>query len=488
MLNAPGLKGLAIDQQEPRLPSDSSVLQKVFGVVIRTQTYARLLYLLLLFAVGTAVFVALVSLIATGGGLLITLIGLPILVLTVFGWCYAAEVQRLMANTLLGSTIRPLPFEGETGKLWTWTRIGPRLRNEYTWRALAFNFLSFPLGIATITIAWSTLGQAVVFMLMPLTFWIGEGPEVAWGWRIDTANEALWCFFIGAVAVIPSLHVVNLTGWLCRKVAVFFLQSPERDIAIAEPRFDRAVIATVAWQGYGSRPLDEHAERVRSVQLRVWQGHVALYLATMLVLVVINGLATPDTWWVLWPAWGWGMLLAAHTGYFFLGHLGAHAALYVVAVLGLFLIDAVYAEQSWFYWPMIGWGIALAAHAYVFFGFSKIRPEEALILFDGPEVAPLAVPEPVPVAPIAVDVAMRNVRVDGSAIEVTPKEFDLLALLTAHPGRPFSREELLDTIWKNDFEVTDRTIDTHVQRLRRKLGLRSEAIQTVWGVGYRYQP
>ena len=71
---------------------------------------------------------------------------------------------------------------------------------------------------------------------------------------------------------------------------------------------------------------------------------------------------------------------------------------------------------------------------------------------------------------------------------MTPREFDLLALFTAHPGKPFSRDELLDQIWKDDLEVTDRTIDTHVQRLRRKLGLRSEAIQTVWGVGYRYQP
>ena len=42
-------------------------------------------------------------------------------------------------------------------------------------------------------------------------------------------------------------------------------------------------------------------------------------------------------------------------------------------------------------------------------------------------------------------------------------------------------------VWKNDYEVTDRTIDTHVQRLRKKLGDQSDAIQTVWGVGYRFQ-
>ncbi len=88
---------------------------------------------------------------------------------------------------------------------------------------------------------------------------------------------------------------------------------------------------------------------------------------------------------------------------------------------------------------------------------------------------------------LLVDVSMRRVRVDGRAVELTPKEFDLLALFAQNPGRPFSRDDLLDRIWKNDYEVTDRTIDTHVQRLRKKLGSESGVIQTVWGVGYRFE-
>jgi DNA-binding winged helix-turn-helix (wHTH) protein len=88
---------------------------------------------------------------------------------------------------------------------------------------------------------------------------------------------------------------------------------------------------------------------------------------------------------------------------------------------------------------------------------------------------------------LMVDVAMRRVRVDGRAVELTPKEFDLLTLFAQNPGRPFSRDDLLDRIWKNDYEVTDRTIDTHVQRLRKKLGSEAGVIQTVWGVGYRFE-
>ena len=87
-----------------------------------------------------------------------------------------------------------------------------------------------------------------------------------------------------------------------------------------------------------------------------------------------------------------------------------------------------------------------------------------------------------------VDVLMRRVTVNDEAIELTPKEFDLLALFVQNPARPFTRDELLDRIWKNEYDITDRTIDTHVQRLRKKLGDAAAVIQTVWGVGYKYQP
>lgn len=89
---------------------------------------------------------------------------------------------------------------------------------------------------------------------------------------------------------------------------------------------------------------------------------------------------------------------------------------------------------------------------------------------------------------IVVDAEARVALVGGRALELTPKEFDLLALFVGHPGRAFSREYLLERIWRSDYEVTDRTIDTHVQRIRKKLGGESAAIRTVWGIGYKFQP
>jgi DNA-binding response OmpR family regulator len=69
---------------------------------------------------------------------------------------------------------------------------------------------------------------------------------------------------------------------------------------------------------------------------------------------------------------------------------------------------------------------------------------------------------------------------------LTPKEFDLLALLVSHPGRVYERDTLLDMLWGMAYEGGTRTVDIHIQRLRRKLGADYEhLIQTVYGVGYK---
>ena len=83
-----------------------------------------------------------------------------------------------------------------------------------------------------------------------------------------------------------------------------------------------------------------------------------------------------------------------------------------------------------------------------------------------------------------------EVRVKGRAVELTPKEFELLAILVAAPGRVFGREELLDAVWGRDGFVEPRTVDVHLARLRAKFTaarLPAPAIDTVRGVGYRFR-
>jgi phosphate regulon transcriptional regulator PhoB len=83
-----------------------------------------------------------------------------------------------------------------------------------------------------------------------------------------------------------------------------------------------------------------------------------------------------------------------------------------------------------------------------------------------------------------------EVRMKGQPVELTPKEFELLAALVATPGRVFGREELLDLVWGTDGFVEPRTVDVHVARLRGKFTAARvpvPAIETVRGVGYRFR-
>jgi DNA-binding response OmpR family regulator len=89
---------------------------------------------------------------------------------------------------------------------------------------------------------------------------------------------------------------------------------------------------------------------------------------------------------------------------------------------------------------------------------------------------------------LQIDVAGRTASVAGHEMDLTPKEFDLLHVLAAQPGRAYSREYLLQRIWGVEYDGFDRTVDTHVVRLRRKLGPLGERVTTVWGIGYKLQP
>jgi two-component system response regulator BaeR len=90
--------------------------------------------------------------------------------------------------------------------------------------------------------------------------------------------------------------------------------------------------------------------------------------------------------------------------------------------------------------------------------------------------------------PIILDESTRQATVDGKALSLTPSEFGLLNVLIAFPGRVFSRSELLDKVQGYRFEGYDRTIDSHVKNLRRKIAeVRPdlEVIQTIYGIGYK---
>ncbi|NGZ77720.1 response regulator transcription factor [Saccharibacillus alkalitolerans] len=88
--------------------------------------------------------------------------------------------------------------------------------------------------------------------------------------------------------------------------------------------------------------------------------------------------------------------------------------------------------------------------------------------------------------PLRIRLSHRSAELNGSELELTPKEFDLLALLISRPARVFTRDDLLDRVWSMDYVGGTRTVDIHVQRLRKKLGEEHQGLlQTVYGVGYK---
>lgn len=78
----------------------------------------------------------------------------------------------------------------------------------------------------------------------------------------------------------------------------------------------------------------------------------------------------------------------------------------------------------------------------------------------------------------------------GSTVQLTAKEMDLLWHMASHPGRVFSREQLLESVWGYEYFGDTRTVDTHIKRIRHKLGVQEDGpwdIKTVWGVGYKFE-
>ncbi|WP_114570763.1 response regulator transcription factor [Exiguobacterium flavidum] len=88
---------------------------------------------------------------------------------------------------------------------------------------------------------------------------------------------------------------------------------------------------------------------------------------------------------------------------------------------------------------------------------------------------------------LEIDTESRTVHVSGKLVSLTRKEFDLLHLFVQHNDKVFSREQLLDQIWGADYIGNLRTVDTHIKTLRLKLGEAGNAIQTVWGIGYKFE-
>ena len=88
---------------------------------------------------------------------------------------------------------------------------------------------------------------------------------------------------------------------------------------------------------------------------------------------------------------------------------------------------------------------------------------------------------------LEINFVSRNVTVNGKAVALTPKEYELLSYFAQNPGRVLSRKQLLNEVWGYDFYGDVRTVDTHIKMLRESLGEYRGFIVTVWGTGYKFE-
>ena len=103
-------------------------------------------------------------------------------------------------------------------------------------------------------------------------------------------------------------------------------------------------------------------------------------------------------------------------------------------------------------------------------------------------IAPETLPETLTAGPLVLDQTGHSATLDGRDLDLTPTEFELLAILLQNPGRAFTRLELLDRVQGDAYEGYERTIDAHIKNVRAKLGddpRHPRFIQTVFGIGYK---
>lgn len=95
--------------------------------------------------------------------------------------------------------------------------------------------------------------------------------------------------------------------------------------------------------------------------------------------------------------------------------------------------------------------------------------------------------ECVDVGGIEINKAAHIVKIDGQEIELSYKEFELLSYFVDNKGLALSREKILNNVWNYDYFGDARTIDTHVKKLRKKMGDKGDYIKTIWGMGYKFE-
>lgn len=212
------------------MKTKQNIFSRFFGVIVSGKTYRNLLYLFLAFPLGLMYFLFLVIGFSVGFATLIVLVGVALLALVVAGWWGFANLERQMANHLLGESIPPLSSPAASGKGMSEALLA-HLSNPLTWKSLLYLFLKFPVGILTFIILALLFSITAFFSTAIITFnFFNLNVELTrdLSWQIDTIGEALLSLPFGILFGFISLHLCNLIARLSGRFASIMLSTPKQ--------------------------------------------------------------------------------------------------------------------------------------------------------------------------------------------------------------------------------------------------------------------
>ena len=216
--------------------------------ILDARTYGRILYLVLALPLGVAEFTFLVTAISFGFSTAITLIGIPVLIGSVYAWRWLADLERRLIGSLVGTEI-PSPYRPDpAGGRW-WTRFAARMADPATWKDLAFLLLQLPLGILSFSVTVAVFGFGLRLLFAPVYYEpFADGDWIAW-LGVDTLAEAFALVPLGALVLLAGIPALGALGRLYGWLAVQLLGSnadPELTAQVTELQGARSRIIAAA--------------------------------------------------------------------------------------------------------------------------------------------------------------------------------------------------------------------------------------------------
>jgi len=224
------------------------VIGRLFSPIRESRTYLRILYLLLALPLGVIEFSFLVTALSFGFGTAITLIGIPVLVGTVWAWRWLAQFERSLIGRLVGVEI-PIPYRPDPPDASWWKRLSARLADPATWKDLVFLLLQLPLGVVSFSIVVSVIGGGLRLLFAPaFPEPFGDGDWIAW-LDINSTEGAIAAVPLGALILLLGIPGLNALGRLYGWFAGLLLGSnadPELTAQVHELEDARSRIIAVA--------------------------------------------------------------------------------------------------------------------------------------------------------------------------------------------------------------------------------------------------